>query len=115
MGILAAIAIPAYQDYTVRHMVSALNYGGVASHAVSAYYAQHHSMPDDLENAGFSDVPPNTVRQVYLNQAGTLEITLAFVLMQNHVRTSRSFVSGRMAHCCGVVGQDIPLSALYMS
>lgn len=109
MGILAAIAIPAYQDYTVRaRMVSALNYGGVASHAVSAYYAQHHSMPDDLENAGFSDVPPNTVRQVYLNQAGTLEITLAFVPMQNHVLHLRSFVGpdGTLLWSC--TGQDIP-------
>jgi type IV pilus assembly protein PilA len=40
IGILAAIAIPAYQDYTIRTQVSeALNLAGEAKNAVSDFYA----------------------------------------------------------------------------
>ena len=46
IGILAAIAIPAYQDYTVRAKVSeALAFASEAKASVSEYYATSGAMP----------------------------------------------------------------------
>ncbi|GFE79072.1 fimbrial protein [Steroidobacter agaridevorans] len=50
IGILAAIAIPAYQDYTIRAQVTegATLAGGVKA-AMADYYAQRGTWPDVLE------------------------------------------------------------------
>ncbi len=46
IGILAAIAIPAYQDYTIRAQVSeGLNLSGGAKAAVTEYYQDRGTMP----------------------------------------------------------------------
>jgi len=55
MAILAAIAIPAYQDYVVRTQISqglALS-GGVRA-AVAEYYAQHGTFPAGNVDAGLA-------------------------------------------------------------
>jgi len=55
IGILAAIAIPAYQDYTIRAQVSeGLNLGGGAKTAVSEYYQDRGAWPADNNEAGLS-------------------------------------------------------------
>jgi type IV pilus assembly protein PilA len=55
IGILAAIAIPAYQDYTIRAQVSeGLNLAGGAKAAVSEYTMDRGSFPDDNDIAGIS-------------------------------------------------------------
>jgi type IV pilus assembly protein PilA len=54
-GILAAIAIPAYQDYTIRSQVQeGLNLAAAAKATVVEYYAQHESWPENNEAAGFN-------------------------------------------------------------
>jgi type IV pilus assembly protein PilA len=54
IGILAAIAIPAYQDYTVRAKVTeGLNAVSPAKQSVSEYYIVIGSMPSDADAAGF--------------------------------------------------------------
>lgn len=54
-GMVAAIAIPAYQDYTVRAKLSeAAALGSAATRAINDYYAKHQALPDDLLAAGFS-------------------------------------------------------------
>jgi len=46
IGILAAIAIPAYQDYTIRAQVTeGLSLAGPVENAVAEYYANHGSWP----------------------------------------------------------------------
>ncbi len=56
IGILAAIAIPAYQDYTIRAQVSeGLNLAGGAKAAVSEYTMDRGSFPDSNATAGISD------------------------------------------------------------
>ena len=56
IGILAAIAIPAYQDYTIRAQVSeGLNLAGGAKAAVSEYTMDRGSWPDTNAIAGLSD------------------------------------------------------------
>ncbi|MGB5541659.1 MAG: pilin [Gammaproteobacteria bacterium] len=53
IGILAAIAIPAYQDYTIRAKVSeGLNLAGAAKLAVSETYDSTGSMPTSQAQAG---------------------------------------------------------------
>ena len=60
IGILAAIAIPAYQDYTVRAQVSeGLNLGGGAKTAVTEYFQDRGAWPADNTEAGLEAVPTN--------------------------------------------------------
>ena len=60
IGILAAIAIPAYQDYTVRAQVSeGLNLGGGAKTAVTEYYQDRGAWPANNDQAGLDAVPTN--------------------------------------------------------
>jgi type IV pilus assembly protein PilA len=65
IGILAAIAIPAYQDYTIRAQVSeGLNLAGGAKAAVAEYTMDRGSFPDDNPIAGLS--PANTINGKYV-------------------------------------------------
>ncbi len=53
IGILAAIAIPAYQDYTIRAQVSeGLNLSGGAKAAVTEFYQDRGVWPTDNTEAG---------------------------------------------------------------
>ncbi len=55
IGILAAIAIPAYQDYTIRAQVSeGLNLSGGAKAAVTEYFQDRGTMPSDNATAGLA-------------------------------------------------------------
>ena len=58
IGILAAIAIPAYQDYTIRAQVSeGLNLSGGAKAAVAEFTMDSGSWPADNSAAGVSSDP----------------------------------------------------------
>lgn len=68
IGILAAIAIPAYQDYTIRAQVSeGMSLTSGVRTAVSEYYQSTGSWPDDNAAAGVasaSSISGNYVSQV---------------------------------------------------
>jgi Tfp pilus assembly major pilin PilA len=54
-GVLAAIAIPAYQDYTIRAQVTeGLNLAGTVKAAVAESYATRGAMPKDRRAAGLA-------------------------------------------------------------
>jgi type IV pilus assembly protein PilA len=56
VGILAAIALPAYQDYTIRSRVSeALAAAGACKTQISEYVASRGTVPADLAASGCSD------------------------------------------------------------
>lgn len=56
IGILAAIAIPAYQDYTIRAQVSeGLSLSSAAKVAVTEFWQDRGTFPTDNEDAGLSD------------------------------------------------------------
>ena len=56
LGILMAIAIPAYQDYTVRAKVSeGMNLAGSAKLATAETYSSRGSFPADNAAAGLAD------------------------------------------------------------
>ena len=56
-GILAAIAIPAYQDYTIRaQAMEGLNLASGPKAAIAEYYAQHEEWPVDADAAGLGSI-----------------------------------------------------------
>ena len=56
IGILAAIAIPAYQDYTMRaKVVELVNMGGVCKSSVQEFYQTKTKMPATTVEAGCPD------------------------------------------------------------
>ena len=56
IGILAAIAIPAYQDYTIRAQVSeGLTLAAGAKTAVAEYYMERGAWPANNDEAGLAD------------------------------------------------------------
>jgi type IV pilus assembly protein PilA len=56
IGILAAVAIPAYQDYTVRAKVTeGINAAGAARASVADYFMANAEFPNDNSEAGLSD------------------------------------------------------------
>ncbi|TCP15280.1 type IV pilus assembly protein PilA [Crenobacter luteus] len=77
IGILAAIAIPAYQDYTKRaHVSEGLQLAAGAKTAVTEYYASNGAWPDSLTKAGLaSAIGGNAVKSVALGSSGTLTVT----------------------------------------
>ncbi len=79
IGILAAIAIPAYQDYTVRAQVSeGLNLGGGAKTAVTEYYQDRGAWPVNNDQAGIDATPTNIkgkyVKSVTVGAAGVVTV-----------------------------------------
>jgi type IV pilus assembly protein PilA len=58
IGILAAIAIPAYQDYTIRSQVTeGMNLASAVETGVAEYYANVGSWPAALSDAGITASP----------------------------------------------------------
>ena len=79
IGILAAIAIPAYQDYTIRAQVSeGLNLSGGAKAAVTEFYQDRGVMPDDNVEAGIA--APGEIQGNYVSTVTVLAgvITVAY-------------------------------------
>lgn len=78
LGIVAAIAIPAYQDYTTKARVAqAYQLGSSASDSVTRYYNRHQAFPGDLGEAGFaSSLPPSVKRIDMNNENGKLTVMM---------------------------------------
>ncbi|HFA7947028.1 TPA: pilin, partial [Neisseria gonorrhoeae] len=58
VGILAAVALPAYQDYTARAQVSeAILLAEGQKSAVTGYYLNHGTWPKDNTSAGVASSP----------------------------------------------------------
>lgn len=74
IGILAAIAIPAYQSYTKRAQVTeGLNLAGGAKAAVTEYYSSNNAWPTTNALAGLAsatDIKGNAVTSVTVQSSG---------------------------------------------
>jgi type IV pilus assembly protein PilA len=79
IGILAAIAIPAYQDYTIRAQVSeGLNLSGGAKAAVTEYYQDQGAFPANNSVAGIeaaTNIVGKYVTQVAVGANGVITVT----------------------------------------
>ena len=76
IGILAAIALPAYQDYTKRARVGeALSLAGGAKTAVTEYYSSNNAWPANNTSAGLpatiTEISGNTVESLEVGKKGT--------------------------------------------
>jgi type IV pilus assembly protein PilA len=84
IGILAAIAIPAYQDYIIRSKVTELvNSAGVCKTSVAEYYQTKAALPTSLNEAGCqttgtanSKVPVVDATGIMVEADGTLATQL---------------------------------------
>ena len=78
IGILAAIAIPAYQNYTKRsHVSEGLSLAGGAKTAVTEFYSSQGTWPAGNANAGLptaASIKGNAVRSVNVS-GSTITIT----------------------------------------
>jgi type IV pilus assembly protein PilA len=79
VGILAAIAIPAYQDYTIRAQVSeGLNMAAAPKAAIVEAFDRTGAAPADRPGAGLSDDPADTAGRYVASidvERGTLVVT----------------------------------------
>lgn len=78
IGILAAIAIPAYQDYTIRAQVSeGLNLSAGAKAAISEYFMDSGNLPGSNTDAGLEqagNITGNYVTSVTVGGNGVITV-----------------------------------------
>ena len=88
IGILAAVAIPAYQDYTVRAKVTeGLSLASAGKTAVSEFFAATGDLPTSNQTAGLApsgSIRGNDVVSVEVITSGQLEVTFS----RNPINTS---------------------------
>jgi len=77
IGILAAIALPAYQDYTKRsHVSEGLTLAAGAKSAVTEYYASQGAFPTTNAMAGIAEtISGNAVKTVAIGNGGAITVT----------------------------------------
>lgn len=76
LGILIAIALPAYQDYTIRAKVSeGLNLAAAAKLAVTETRFSSGGFPISNSVAGYGGAKTNIVRSVAIGSNGQISIT----------------------------------------
>ena len=93
IGILAAIAIPAYQDYTIRAQVSeGLNLAGGAKAAVSEYTMDRGSFPNGNLQAGISTNTDISGKYVVSVTVGTTGIITVDYGNEAHTTLSTGFL-----------------------
>lgn len=85
LGILAAIAIPQYQEYVVRAELSqTYQLTKPAQAAVSAYYAKNESVPATLAEAGFVTPISPHISEVTIDAEGVISVNLAIPSQQGN-------------------------------
>lgn len=77
VGILAALALPAYQDYTVRAKVSEVAARGAeAKTSIAEYFSAQATLPATTDAAGFNSLPAGWTSGVTWSQSART-ITMA--------------------------------------
>jgi type IV pilus assembly protein PilA len=80
IGILAAIAIPMYQDYTVRAKVTeGITAASPCKLGVAEFYASNSSYPGSLTSAGCTTVATTYVSSVGVGNGGVVTVTLTSI------------------------------------
>ncbi|HEZ7181131.1 TPA: pilin [Neisseria meningitidis] len=89
VGILAAVALPAYQDYTARAQVSeAILLAEGQKSAVTEYYLNHGKWPGDNSDAGVAS--SSTIKGKYVKEVtvanGVVTATMASSNVNNEIK-----------------------------
>lgn len=81
VALLAAIALPAYQDYVARAQVSeGMSLATSAKQAIATYYGEKGSFPPDNSSAGMADPASITgkyVRSVTVDNTGLISVVFS--------------------------------------
>jgi len=125
IGILAAVALPAYQDYTIRGQVSeAFSVVGGVQTAVAEYYAQNGSMPADNTALGLSATGASgTYVSSVVNTGGVVKATFGGTKVNTKISagwvalTGTAAVDGNITWACSydntkVVKKYVPSSCV---
>jgi len=114
IGILAAVAIPAYQDYVIRSQVSeGLSLAAGAKTAVSEYRMTTGAFPGSNSSAGIASptsISGNNVKQVSVGSSGAITITYSSASGELNTKTLElkpSFNGGGVSWECGSGGGDL--------
>lgn len=110
IGILAAIAIPAYQDYTVRtQLTEGLNLASEVKQGVADFHSSRGTFPSTNASAGVSaatSITGNYVTNVAVGANGVITITYgnkvnSKVLGQTLALNTRENAAGGVVWVCG--------------
>ncbi len=120
IGILAAIAIPAYQDYTIRAQVSeGMSLMAGSKTAVAEYYTNHGTMPATNASAGVAtdtSIQGNYVSKVTIN-SGLITATFSNASPQQanaNINNGTLLLSPKTANA-GSIGWTCKSPAAYCS
>ena len=118
LGILMAIAIPAYQDYQVRAKVSeGMNLASGAKLAVAEVKSSSGTFPSNPGSAGISNtITGNNVSGVTVSTSGLIEVTYSGPTEINGklLKLKPTFTGGSVKWDCtaAVAGTDVPTKYL---
>jgi type IV pilus assembly protein PilA len=108
IGILAAIAVPAYREYVLRARVTeGLGLAGPFKTAVTDYFASNNQFPTGPESAGIADITSSSagsVSAVELAGNGVITITFRTTVApagQNTVTLTPTSGSAGVSWVCG--------------
>ena len=91
IGILAAVAIPAYQDYTIRAKVTeGLSLASAGKTAVSEYFSANGDLPTNNTAAGMAaptEIAGNSVSKVEVGAKGLITVTFSAKTIVNKYLT----------------------------
>ncbi len=118
IGILAAVAIPAYQDYTVRAKVTeGLSLASAGKTAVSEYFSANGTLPASNAEAGMAaagDISGNSVSGVEVTAGGVITVTFSANPIPNDTLSLTPTTSaGKIVWDCGP-GTTNPLEGKYL-
>ncbi len=112
IGILAAIAVPAYQDYTIRSKISeALATVASCKASVSEYFQSNTALPPTLAASGCSSVTTQYVSGLDV-ASGAIQVTLgnvggsaSFTVIEFAPTVSGTYITG---WTCNGAGTSLP-------
>mgnify|MGYP003860510105 CR=1 FL=1 len=109
IGILAAVALPAYQDYTKRsHVAEGLSLASGAKAAVSEYYSSEGSWPSSNAAAGLASTISGTAVSSVVVQNSAITITFnAKVDSGKKLELKASDQNGAIQWACGGGNTDV--------
>jgi len=109
IGVLAAIALPAYRDYMVRSRVAELiEVGSTAKNSVSEYRINKGSMPTSNAAAGVTSIVSNYVSAITVGANGVITVTGNQTNLQSGaafaITFTPTFSNGAVQWTCSATG-----------
>lgn len=105
IGILAAVAIPAYQDYTIRAKVTeGLSLASAAKTAISEFFATNSRLPASNISAGIAaseSISGNHVDNVSIGADGVITVSFsAGTITNQEIKLTPDTTAGRVNWSC---------------